>query len=45
MPVWPARFVLILGTGVAAFSYLLLLAQHVAEAVRGEAPARVGTSH
>ncbi len=45
VPVWPARFVLILGTFVAAFSYLLLLVQHVGEAVRGVAPGATGTSH
>jgi TRAP-type C4-dicarboxylate transport system permease small subunit len=45
VPVWPARFVLILGTGVAAFSYALLLVQNVASALRGEAPGLFGTSH
>lgn len=45
VPVWPARFVLILGTFVAAFSYLLLLVQHVGEAVRGVAPGPTGASH
>ena len=44
VPVWPARFVLILGTGVAAFSYLLQLLQHLAEVARGVGPDAVGTS-
>ena len=45
VPVWPARFVLILGPAVAAFSYALLLVQHVAGALRGEAPGQFGASH
>ncbi len=45
VPVWPARFVLILGTFFAAFSYLLLLVQHLGSLARGEAPAAMGTSH
>jgi TRAP-type C4-dicarboxylate transport system permease small subunit len=45
VPVWPARFVLIIGTALAAFSYFLLLVQHCASAVRGEAPGATGASH
>lgn len=45
VPVWPARFVLILGTFIAAFSYALSLAQHLGEMWRGEAPGAVGVSH
>jgi TRAP-type C4-dicarboxylate transport system permease small subunit len=45
VPVWPARFVLILGTFVAAFSYALLLVQHLGSFVRGEAPEPAGVSH
>lgn len=45
VPVWPARFVLILGAAVAAFSYALLLVQHLASLARGEAPTPAGVSH
>jgi TRAP-type C4-dicarboxylate transport system permease small subunit len=45
VPVWPARFILILGTAVATFSYVLLLAQHLVGVVRGTAPQPMGTSH
>jgi TRAP-type C4-dicarboxylate transport system permease small subunit len=45
VPVWPARFVLVLGTFVAAFSYLLMLLQHLANAVRGVGPGSTGAAH
>ncbi len=45
VPVWPARFVLMLGTFVAAFSYLLLLVQHLDDAARGVPPGATGASH
>lgn len=45
VPVWPARFVLIVGTGLATFSYLLLLAQHCVSAVRGEPPGATRAAH
>ena len=45
VPVWPARFVLILGTAIAAFNYALLLVQHLLSAVQGTAPQATGTAH
>lgn len=45
VPVWPARFVLVLGTFFAAFSYLLLLIQYAASCLRGEGPGQFGASH
>jgi TRAP-type C4-dicarboxylate transport system permease small subunit len=45
VPVWPARFVLILGTFVAAFSYALQLVQRCNDTVRGVGPGVVGASH
>ncbi len=45
VPVWPARFVLVVGTFVAAFSYLLNLIQHLADAGRGVGPGVIGASH
>lgn len=45
VPVWPARFVIVLGTFLAAFSYGLQLVQHLGSLVRGEPPALAGASH
>jgi TRAP-type C4-dicarboxylate transport system permease small subunit len=45
VPVWPARFVLVLGTFFAAFSYLLLLIQHAGGVLRGVGPGQFGASH
>jgi TRAP-type C4-dicarboxylate transport system permease small subunit len=45
VPVWPARFIVVLGTGLAAISYLLLLVQHCGGAVRGVGPGATGASH
>ena len=45
VPVWPARFVLIAGTFVAAFNYLLLLLQHMVSLARGELPVSHGAAH
>jgi len=38
VPVWPARFVIILGSGLAVFNYLLLAAARLQDLVRGVAP-------
>jgi TRAP-type C4-dicarboxylate transport system permease small subunit len=45
VPVWPARFVLVLGTGLAAISYLLLLVQHCGETLQGVRPGLTGAAH
>lgn len=45
VPVWPARFIVVLGTGLAALSYLLLLVQHCDSAVRGVGPGVTRASH
>lgn len=45
VPVWPARFVLVLGTALATLNYALLIAQHLASAVRGTVPVSVSSSH
>ena len=45
VPVWPARFVLILGTAIATLNYALQLVQHIADTVSGVAPAATGASH
>ena len=45
VPVWPARFIVVLGTALAALSYLLLLVQHCYGAARGIGPGVTGASH
>lgn len=45
VPVWPARFIIVAGTALAAFSYFLLLLQHGTGAVRGTPPGATGASH
>lgn len=38
VPVWPARFVIILGTALSALSYLLMLIENISLACRGQGP-------
>jgi TRAP-type C4-dicarboxylate transport system permease small subunit len=45
VPVWPARFVLVLGTFIAAFSYALNMLQHLLDWAHGIAPESTGASH
>lgn len=46
VPVWPTRFVVVLGTALAATSYLLMLAENARLALAGLPPtAAAGTSH
>ena len=45
VPAWPTRFVMVLGTGLAATSYLLMAAEHVQRALAGQPPAGAGVSH
>jgi TRAP-type C4-dicarboxylate transport system permease small subunit len=45
VPVWPARFVLVLGASLAALSYLLLLIENISRARLGLAPTGAGVSH
>lgn len=45
VPVWPARFVIILGTALAALSYLLMVLENIVQARKGQAPTQVGVSH
>jgi TRAP-type C4-dicarboxylate transport system permease small subunit len=39
VPSWPARFIVVLGTALAALSYLLQAIEHVRDAAHGKAPA------
>lgn len=45
VPVWPARFVIVLGTFLAAFSYGLQLVQNLHSLARGQLPTPFGASH
>ena len=45
VPTWPTRFVLVLGCGLAATSYLLMAAENVRSAWAGQGPVGAGASH
>jgi TRAP-type C4-dicarboxylate transport system permease small subunit len=45
IPVWPARFIIVLGCALASLSYALLALRCLAAGLRGEAPAGYITSH
>ena len=45
VPVWPARFVIVLGTGLAALCYLILMVQNFERAVKGEPPVVSSSQH
>jgi len=45
VPVWPARFVLVLGTMLASFSYALMFVVEASRAIRGEAPSYTSATH
>ncbi len=45
VPAWPTRFVLVLGTALAATSYLLMVLENAALAMAGKPPATYGASH
>ena len=45
VPVWPARFTIILGAGLASLSYLLTMLENLRQALRGEPPAQPPAPH
>ena len=45
VPTWPTRFVLVIGTGLAASSYLITMLENIARARAGELPTAVSASH
>ncbi len=45
VPAWPARFVLVLGAGLATISYVLLAIRQGQAFARGEPPLTVSSSH
>lgn len=45
VPTWPTRFVLVIGTALAASSYLITMLENIARARAGELPTAVSASH
>ena len=45
VPVWPTRFVIVLGTGLAAICYLILMMQNIQRVIKGEAPVLSSSQH
>jgi len=45
VPVWPARFTIVVGVALAALNYVLLALRHFHTALDGTMPQSVGTSH
>ena len=45
VPAWPARFVLVLGAGLATVSYILLAVRQAQAFARGEPPLTVSSTH
>lgn len=45
VPVWPAKFVIVLGCSLACLSYLILILQNFQHALRGELPVKSASQH
>ncbi len=45
VPAWPTRFVLVLGTGLAATSYLFMALEHTRRALTGKPPVGAIAAH
>jgi TRAP-type transport system small permease protein len=45
VPVWPARFVIVLGCALACLSYLLLAFKQFSALLRGEPPPSISSAH
>ena len=45
VPVWPARFVIVIGTALAAVSYIFLMLENTTLARAGKAPAASAAQH
>ena len=44
VPSWPARFIVVMGTALAAFAYVLSAIEHFHDARKGRGPAQSGVS-
>ena len=45
VPVWPAKFVIVLGCSLASLSYLILILQNFQHAFKGELPVKSSSQH
>jgi len=45
VPVWPAKFVIVLGCSLACLSYLILILQNFQHALKGELPVKSSSQH
>jgi TRAP-type C4-dicarboxylate transport system permease small subunit len=45
VPAWPARFIVVLGTGLAALSYFLRVVEHVQDGIQGRSPTSTTQPH
>jgi TRAP-type C4-dicarboxylate transport system permease small subunit len=45
VPVWPTRFVIVLGTGLSAFCYLLFMFENLKRAIQGLSPVASSSQH
>jgi TRAP-type C4-dicarboxylate transport system permease small subunit len=45
VPVWPTRFVIVLGTGLSALCYLLFMFENLQRATRGLPPVAASSQH
>lgn len=45
VPVWPAKFMIVLGTGLACISYLLMMLENLRRARRNEPPVHSSAQH
>lgn len=45
VPVWPTRFVIVLGTGLSAFCYLMFMFENLKRAIQGLSPVASSSQH
>jgi TRAP-type C4-dicarboxylate transport system permease small subunit len=45
VPVWPTRFVIVLGTGLAAMCYVILMVENLQRVIKGLAPVISSSQH
>jgi TRAP-type C4-dicarboxylate transport system permease small subunit len=45
VPVWPTRFVIVLGTALASICYFILMVQNLQRAIKGESPVLSSSQH
>ena len=45
VPVWPTRFVIVLGTGLSAFCYLLFMFENLQRVIKGLPPVTSSSQH